>query len=526
MPIIAFHITNEAIVSSNGDIIKDNFLEFLIDKYQGYQKVCYDLDAGVASLCVLLKLSIEQCRKLSDGKLDLRNGFRLTYWTSHMLAVDYGYGTLHGFANFANMNQNAYLNAEYTEDNSIEDAIRKAKYAKQIAEESYETLIILGCKNPSLISPTSSFIKSTKIDEFMPTIDDCPKRVSELSRESITGQWFQAYSLGHWQEAWDYDLNSSYSACMAQLPNIRQGTWQESPVVMPDAILGIAKGQLTIDAPFHPFLINLGGSDNTLNGKYPLTLTLDAINFLNKWNLGIFDIREGYWFIPNKNCSRPYAGTMQWLHTKKQSFTNKRARNLCTSLYSSIWGRQNQVLNDGSFGDMVCPIIAKTVENNSQLKVADACLSNGIIPLIVMADGFVSDKPCNLPISKKLGEWKLSAHGKCIIVGSGTVAFEGDTPPEGLALSYNNLVELINKNPEASEYTRSKYSPVLLATALKDDGKYFNKLGTIHKISRKITIGADTKRFYLSAPQNGRDLLSNQYTSLPLSHEILTSQTI
>jgi len=129
-----------------------------------------------------------------------------------------------------------------------------------------------------------------------------------------------------------------------------------------------------------------------------------------------------------------------------------------------------------------------------------------------MADGFITDQPINMPLSTKMGGWRLSAQGKCIIAGTGMVVFEGKAPPAELALSYDSIHRQIKKNPDATQYSRSAYSPVTLALALQQD---WSKLGQIQKIERTLTIGTENKRMYLDKPKSGRDLLSKTYDSMP-----------
>ena len=529
MDVVGYHITNEGIVTDRGDVVKvPPFLGFLVDKYPDCQKVLYDLDAAVASLSKLIELNPKEAEILLKGKLYV-SPYKLTYFPSHFFSVDYGGGANHPYANFANMNQVGYHDAQYTEDNSIEDAIKKAKQARDTAIEVSKSFKYLGLSTDNIASPLSAFLKKYSL-KHCPTVSDCPDKVANLAWEAVRGQWFEGYVMGSAENCFDFDINGSYCSEMSQIPDIRYGSWVESDSIPNAASLGIARVSLTIDSDFHPFIVRIGKESNfTPIGTFENILGLNAIRLLEKWKLGTYKILEGHWFVPmhrnNVISGNPYEGTMKWLWSKKINAT-ARNKTIVTRVYSAIWGRTLQTLSDGSFGDMFNPIVGYTVEENSRIKVADACLTEGIKPIAIMADGFLTNKEIkSLPLNSELGGWKLSAKGKCIIAGSGAVCFEGDNPPEGLALRYDSLIEQINENPDATSYTRSKYSPVTLTLALQYE-ENFVKLGQIEKIDRTLTIGEDTKRLYFDRPKTGRDLISGKiYESTAHDYKRLTSYT-
>ena len=72
------------------------------------------------------------------------------------------------------------------------------------------------------------------------------------------------------------------------------------------------------------------------------------------------------------------------------------------------------------------------MESNVACKVFISCKLT-VVPLHVAVDGIVTDRPLQLNISNKLGDWRLSHKGKCIIINAGTVGFEGKTARKSLA---------------------------------------------------------------------------------------------
>lgn len=510
MKFIGIHITNEGIYTSEGAFIESDYFYKLFEICNRLDPVFYDLDGSVASLLHLIGITKEQGQKLLDTTKLFLPPFTLTYYPKHFFSIDYGGGKVHPFLNFANMNQVGYLEARYSEE---DNGSKKALEAKQTAQNVCNVFAKLGINMGSIVSPISQFLKKYQLN--WPTMDDCPDEVTEMAHNGITGQWFEAYKMGHFPKATDYDINASYLSELAKLPDIRRGTWTNE--CSDDAILGVADGILTTETEFHPFCKKIHDEYFTPTGQYPYTMTLGALRFLNKWKLGEFKIERGHFWIPKGQQFQCYKGAMAYLWNQRQGKVG-REKTMVQRLYSGLWGRQLQRNESGGFGDMFNSLIGLTVETNSRLKVADACLCHGIVPLAVMADGFITDQEINLPLGTNHGEWRLSSQGKCIIAGSGAVAFQGNEPIAELALDYDTLVAQVKEDPTATEYTRQRYSPVTLALALQRD---FKDLGKIELLNRTLTIGNDTKRMFLKRPKTGKDLISKQYDSIPHDHQSL-----
>lgn len=516
MSFLGIHITNDGITLSTGQVITEPpFFGKLFEACNGHTPVLYDLDANVASLAALIGLTKEQGQKLLEKEKLWISPYSIVYFPKRFLGIDYSGGRNHPYLNFANMNQIGYHDSAYTEDNSLEDALVKAKQAEATAKAVYSILFKLGLQDTNLISPSSTFFK--KFTLKWPTIDDCPDEASELAWKGVCGQWFGAYKLGSFN-AYDYDINGSYLAELSKLPDIRNGNFIEAQMPPDNATLGISEGIITTEADFHPFLTKHNKSNYTPTGRFPAILTLQALQFLKRWNLGTCQSNRGYWWIPKSHHYEVYKGAMMFLWKARQG-TSGRERLLIQRIYSSLWGRALQHSDTKGFGDMFNSIIGLTVETNSRLHVAEACMQANIIPLAVQADGFLTDTEIDLPLSTELGGWKLSAQGKCIIAGTGMVAFEGKDTPAELAIDYTTLKNQIDENPDATQYSRSAYSPVTLALALQQD---WDKLGQIQKIERTLTIGTENKRCYLDKPKTGRDLLDKTWDSMPWDYKELT----
>lgn len=503
------------------------YLTTLLEQYDDKQCAVYDLDQFTACLLHAINITKEQGKALlNTGKLFIE-GYKITYFPKYFLAISYGQWQGHPEIVFTNMNQDGYLKPVYTEDNSIEDAISKAREARDKAVEVSKAFEYFKLPTNDISSPIKAFLKKYEIN--WPTVDDCPNEASELAWQAIKGHWFQVNSIGLHRQAYLYDINGSYCWELSKLPDTRKGKFVESKNI-PDeltkrnnGVLAITEGTLKTNSIFHPFLTRIDNNNYTPTGKFPTILGIEAIKLIWKYrHLGDYKIDRGYWWIPTEPIQYCYRPRMEWLWNKKADASNNTEKAIATRLYSALWGIQSQYLpKANSFGEHFNSFINYIVEENSRLHVAETCLEKRIMPLAVVGDGFITDSKKYIPTNNNMGYWKLSKQGKCLITGSSSICFESPEPPKGLSLHYNTLMQQIKDNPKAHVYTRAKYSPVTLALALNTD---FNKLGNIQKAERSTTIGYSYERIFPDKPETGSDLLNKRYDSIPWDYSVLTTK--
>jgi hypothetical protein len=507
---IGLHATKNTMVDSYE--FKENPEDLFIINRDKYNTVVYDLDAFVASILHILYITKEQGQELyKTGRLNI-NGYKIVYFPKTFFVVNE--------VIFQNMNQDGYLKPVYTKHNSIIDICSKAIEAKDTAIRVSEAFKYFGLDNNNISSPIKAFLNKNKLD--WPTVDDIPEEASELSWQAIKGHWFEVTTIGNFQNTFMYDLNGSYCYELSKIPDIRFGWFVESKEIPDKAILGIASGILETEAQFHPFMVRIDKNNYTPTGKYPNILGLEAIKLLHHDKLGTFKINKGYWFCSDKP-QYPYKQQMEWLWHKKRTATNSTQKAIATRLYSALWGIQGQYIpGKDVFGEYFNPFIHYLVEENSRIHVARTCLQHKITPLAIVGDGFITDKKLDIHANAGLGSWKLSKQGKCLITGSGGIAFESNEPPKGLALHYNTLISQFKQHPTWNKYPRNKYSPVTLALALQTD---FSKLGSIHEVERSLQVGYNYERMFLDRPSTGKDLLNGKvYNSTPWNYDILATK--
>jgi len=515
---IGYRITNRFIINSEGTICdKPSFLGFLLDDHPGEVKVFYHLDADVASLLKLIRITEAEGRRLAETEKLAIPPYRMTYFPGRFFSIDAGYAPGHPYSNFSNMHQ--YTETHYTSNNNPEIAINQAKEAAATAKEAQDTLTYLGLPTDKLTSPVAAFSKQLEVLN-LPTIADVPQGAWELAYSALKGNWLEAFTCSYYDKAFDWDINSAYPAELAKLYDIRRGRWIKHKHPLDQAVYGFASGYLTTRARFHPFLYSKEGEMSFAPvGRWKTVLTLQEIDFLREYNLGEFEPEVGWWWLPIGPQYHPFEGVIKWLFEKRRGTSGIR-REFIHRLSAALWGKLAEFRGE-TYGPNFCPPMATIVETNTRIKVCKTCLDLGIEPLHIATDGIITDQDLPLESSEELGAWRLSHTGRCIIGGAGFVSMEGKGSPAEFSLQFDWLYPLMKQHPRASKYTMYRYSPITLKGALNTD---FKQLGKIRRTPRAVYIGQDTKRLWRNAATTGGQLLKGKaITGEPLDYSLIES---
>ena len=526
MRILGYHISNGIIANSDGEhTIEPPFLDFLLQPKTDTIKVFYHLGYNVANLIKLINLTKEEAKRLHDTSKLRLPPYELTYpaGKSRFFSAKKGYYFGNPFATFSDMSQ--YSPAELNEAETVESCTAKAKLAKITGEIVYGALAKLGCHPTSLTSPIKVFEKEYLKKLALATVDDIPEEAGYYAYQCCDGNWLEAFQLGHWEQAWDYDINSAYPSEVAQLLDLKRGKWIESKEFIPEAAYGYCLGVVTIHAPFSPIFYHKEGkgfesTNYAVVGSWERCLTKKQIEFIEKWKLGGFEIKNGWWWNADERV-KPLENTVKQLQTQKELSTGLE-REVIKRTMAGIFGKFLQKIG-GGLGEMFNPVYGAEVEVNTQLKVAEFALQNNVVPLQIAVDGMLLDKPAPTKVNPEMGDWKQAATAPCIIAGTGAVAVKGREQTGEFSLSYDWLKRCVEQEPAATVYKMSKWSPVTLAVALSMDK--WDKLGSLQETTKTVDIGGEIKRCYRVAPKNGGELLDRHYESEPWDVSLVSKLT-
>jgi hypothetical protein len=507
------------IVDSNGNTIsKPPFGVQLVNQYANRQCIAYDLDLFVACFLKAIDITEEQGKELHEKEHLKLDAWRLTYFPKRFFSLDYGSGYNHPYINIYNANQQGYLEAKYhNSDLLFDEALSQAKQARDTGLQVQQILAELGLDTSNIVSPVTPFLKKFALK--WPTVADVPIEVSEIAKKAVKGHQFEVQKLGLFQ-AWDWDIRASYPFHLSYLPELRNGEFihVKGNEIPDNAKMGIAEGILTTEAPLHPFLVDIKAGDKIINaspvGKFPNVLTLFDIQLIQRYpELAEFQRNEGIYWLPKGSQCQPYKGGMIWLWKQRAESTGMKSQ-IIQRIYSSLVGKQEEGLETGKLGKMVCPFIPAHVKAASRIQVVETCLKYKIKPVAITGDGFIADWEVPINHSNEMGGWKLKQVGKCLSVGSNVILFE-----EGKhADDYELFMEQVKTNPKSDTYAKKWYSPTTLPVALQQD---WNDLGNLHRLDRMFSVTSESKRLYTVKPKNCGDLVKKQYDSLPWNYDIL-----
>ena len=523
---LGVHVTDDTMVLSSGvhTTTEDtDWVEWLLATETRQDKVAYDLDYLVAKVLAHSFASEVECHKLlTEHRAHLKSGHSIFYIPGRVLSIDYGYQSAKRYTTTYNAKQ--YASTHHQPGLSIEDARTLATTSQGIGNSIIDTYQAMGINSKSLTSPIKAFDKAGLWPD-VPTVDDIPEAAGELAYQSVKSNWVEAFSLGHWDAAYDYDINGAYASELALLQDIRNGQWIEDKTPPQDAVYGFAECLVEITAPFHPILVK-GRNDisYTPTGAWKAYLSLQEIRFIQRYKLGFVRIHEGWWWIPEQ-VSYPFHSSVMRLWDIRQHNDGMIAH-ICKRILAGMWGKMLELRGNQAepeLGPHFNPVYGAIVETNIRLRVAQTCYENNVVPLHVAVDGMITDK--KLPkviVGDALGGWRLSQAGRCVIAGSGIVGMEGKTGEEEFALSYEWLKGMMNVYPQQKEYSKTKWGVMSVAKAL-NEGKW-NKLGELEETTRTVAVGEEVKRLYVKQPKCGGEVLSGTYGSNPCSTTVVCEQ--
>jgi hypothetical protein len=517
------------LVNHYGEVGYD--LDWFLADHSGadYKKIAYDLDAFTAVLLRAMVVTEDEGNKLVDKKklhyYSENQAYDIMYYPSKYLGITKGVGWGRPYAGLFNVEQYLEGGCHYdSKEMTIEDCKIKAQEAKDKAVEVSQSFYKLGLDPNTLTSPVGSMEKSLLKDLDVPTHLDIPPEVNDMAMKCCTGNWVEAFKLGHWDGAYDLDITGAYASVLADLVDLRYGEWVESIKEPEGAVYGFANGIATIDANFAPIFYSNGEDNNyTPNGAWERILTKKSVDFIKKHQLGAFEIEKAYWWLSNTKVKRnPYKGIINYLF-KKRNGASKLEDKIIKRCLAGLWGRTLHTRVEYGktvYGDAFNPVYGAMVETDISLKVAGFILDNNLTDnlLHIAVDGVLLDKIVELSEQDGLGSWRLSHKGGAIVVNSGVAAVEGKEGAEDFAINYNWLLGEIKSKPRAKKYTMSKISPCTLAKAVNSD---FKNLGMLEDVKRDIVVGNEAKRFYWDSPLTGGKLLNNHYNSEPMDVALL-----
>lgn len=343
-----------------------------------------------------------------------------------------------------------------------------------------------------------------------------PERVLEMAYNCYHGGWVEMFKLGHFKEAYDYDVASAYPSEAARLVGMR-GAWYSTNHWVQGAEYGFCYAKISMDMnlPLSPLMFRLV---SRMARSYPYRVvrnpigvwegwvTKDEVEFVVSNYLGDVEIEEGWWFEPSSS-DRPFAtlvAKLFALRKKGRTSGDMLVANVGKLMAAALQGRFMQsYLNRGErvVGPAFNPVYAATITSRVRCKVAQVAMDNYEDVLGVMVDGVLATKPLGL----KEG-WHLDHTGECVVANHGDYWIEGRA-------TKRDLRKDLEEHRWKVYYPLREERRVSLAESIRSE--MFELAG--HRsppvFSQVSKVG---KRFWEAYPKVCNDLLTKVYESYPL----------
>jgi hypothetical protein len=200
----------------------------------------------------------------------------------------------------------------------------------------------------------------------------------------------------------DYDLASAFPTIAKDLVDFRDCNWVHSPEYQSEAVYGFVKCGVTIYdwVMVSPIIHETEEALISPTGTWETHLTKSELDFITKWKIGEFKIKDGWWAITSRKAFRkPLKAPMEHLLEYKQGTELQRllAKRMSTGVYGKLGEERSE-----EFGPFFNPVWFSYISTNTRLQVADFLYSHGIGPgdnegyahlLCIGVDGFMIDCP-------------------------------------------------------------------------------------------------------------------------------------
>lgn len=368
------------------EILAHRFDDMLIDLNKLHSQANYklnilwNLDADIAPL--LQQLGAEACMRLHENKICDFNGFRLYYQPTYVFGINY--------AKFYGIDR-------FFPDEAEPETLEKL-YNKGL--ELIAALRVMGIVPLKLSSPIAIWEEAVMKHLDLPTALDMPEEAAELAWQCSGKIWTEAYQVGYFEKTYDYDIIASYPSVMKDLIDTRNCDWVQSDKYQPQAIYGYCKCKVMIypDVQVSPIIYeDSQGNLSTPTGVWETCLTKSELDFMDKWDIGVYEIQDGWWAMPRDNKrSKPLEVVINRLLAYREN-ENKLVSWLAKQMAVGVHGKFGEDWGD-KFGPHFNPCWFAEISTQIRLKVAEFIYEHELEDNLihVATDGVLVDREVEL----------------------------------------------------------------------------------------------------------------------------------
>jgi hypothetical protein len=465
----------------------------------------WDLDANVSILLKLLPQNkVEELSKSAkhdcviyteNSKGETIGRFFIRYIPKRMIFIGgYQNVTYYGLGNFFGFDYRHDVAPILTEQ-------------QKIGEQMMSELFSVGIKPKRLTSHAA--IVDYVFDELnLPTHKDCPIDVNQISWNCCGRAWVEAIKIGHWENAFSYDISASFPSELAELWDLRIGDFVHEPKYRTDAKYGWITMDYNIKDGITPFTkAGKGGVFNAC-GKYPDVTTKTLYDIALKHNKPIGKIKDAWWWVPNDTPELPLYDTMR--HLYKNRAISPILNKLMKKSSASIYGKLIATIDNGTkpvpqFNPAWASIVEDGIKGKVWSFILDNHLENSLIH--IATDDVTVDAPIEgFTPDDCMGGWRFDGSGECLVLSTSAMFFKKRKPCQ---IPLLKAIEMIKTNPKSREWTTHVERRLAIGECLHN----ISMIGSISKLQSSFEIPFEPDRYFAEYPNTGEQLLSHIYNS-------------
>ena len=366
------------------------------------------------------------------------------------------------------------------------------------------------------------------------------KDVNDYFRNAYHGGRFEIFERGHFDRLYVYDINSAYPYEIARLRGLARGHFLNLAAYVPDASYSVYKVRVRFDGKFvSPLLFNNAGLCCYPCGHYEGYITKGEYERIRDMEHEILEAFHVY-----GNGEYPFKDRVHELYDRrKRSGFPLPYKIILNSLYGKTGQATIKYVVAADLGDDMKVVDYVDSDGVTYVKCEDLSKSNFIYAseitartrlrlfdivqkcpdtvVMVQTDSIISTKAIeSLPLSDKLGDWKLETWDEAYLIGSGVYFYRIGNIWKGKYRGFNFKADRIEailetilkaKGSKVSFQTLKRFS-MQEAERLHDDS-----LGNqILEVTRKMDLNFDRKRVWLGSWKNGKQVRTKRIKSLAL----------
>jgi hypothetical protein len=350
---------------------------------------------------------------------------------------------------------------------------------------------------------------------------------------------------------YDFDINSAYPAVMKDLPDWRNGRFEEVKDLKNYKYAWIV---VETDSEYIPYKLkesymtlnvyeDIGAEDIVYRnskvvypvGNRPCVITLDEYKWLKTYGENVEWLGRGIgWVEETEKYPPPFAWVAEMYENrrkiKKVNFALQwTMKILMNSIYGSTAQKQHGI------GDLTNFNYASLITAGTRLQIWDVVHDNYDSVVNIATDGILLNTPVDtIPISDKLGEWSLEEYSRGLVVGNGVMVLwdmDGEMHEKIRSITSSKkgvgLFKKIEENSSESKIDFGASTPVQVGTIINSHLKFGRKdINRFIYQGKRIDVNSDRKRTWDRDYENYGDLLrSEPMKSKPLRVEDIENET-